>query len=738
MDIHEQLNREQYQAVVHGEGPLLILAGAGSGKTRALTHRIAHLVREKNVDPYKILAVTFTNKAAGEMRERIQRLLGQETSLWALTFHSFGARILRRHAPLLGWRSDFSIYDNDDSRRLAKKIHKAMDLDSQLFPIDKLLSQVERAKQKIREPADTATGSHQKEFFRRYQKALLRSNAFDFSDLIYQTNRLFQRFDDVLERYQNRFTYVLVDEFQDTNFAQFQLLKQLSPPGGNLTVVGDDDQSIYQWRGAEIQNILNFRNHYPGAKTITLERNYRSSANILEAAGAIISQNDDRYQKSLWTTAPPGAPVVVLGARDEQEEAKWVVRAIREAYAQGRSLSEIAVLYRINAQSRALEEGLRLNAIVYRIVGGVRFFERAEIRDMLAYLRLCANPRSDVDLLRIINVPPRGLGQRSRQYLVELADQQQKSLAEVLLEHDLEGLRKNQRQAARDFSQLLKKLFSITSDMDAPTAVIRAVEMSGYVEHLRSQGTPEATARGENLDELVSAAQKFAASDHQEGSLLAFLEQVALITDIDLTDTNAQAVTLMTLHAAKGLEFEQIIITGVEEGLLPHRRSIGTASLDAWDEMVRNVAEERRLFYVGMTRARVELLICHADSRMIAGKTEECQPSRFLRHMPQQIAPHRLGKKPEVDLLQVDLDDDDGIMVEDSNRDLSERIDYGDEYNQDFSSGPDSWSGRFVEHKSLGRGLVRHVEQSSLGHKMTVEFDLGVRKILSRYLRLVG
>ena len=740
MNLDRDLNPEQRAAVLHGNGPLLILAGAGSGKTRVITYRIAHLIKERGLKPWQLLALTFTNKAAGEMRDRIAALVGEAKDLWALTFHAFGARLLRRHADLLGWGRDFTIYDTDDAKRLGRMVLHELDLDPELHKVVNMLAAVEKAKRKLKTPDQSGLRGAEKAFYGLYQARLRQGNAFDFSDLILQPNRLFERHPDVLARYRGRFLHVLVDEFQDTDRAQYAILRKLCPPGANLGVVGDDDQSIYRWRGAEVGNILRFEQNYPGCLTVKLEQNYRSSGNILDAAAELIARNPERHEKRLWTEADPGAPVKLMIVRDEREEAQGVARAILEAQSNGVELSEVAVFYRVNAQSRSLEEGLRLYGLPYRVVGGVRFFDRAEIRDLLSYLKLIANPRSDVDLLRVLNVPARGLGAKTRERLAELANEDDCCMLQVIVPERLTGLRNTEKGKALAFGKLVRELTAETEGLSAHEIVRLVIDRTGYAQALRKQASLEAEGRLENLQELVSAAEDFARGT-EDTSLAGFLEHVALITDIDLAEADAQAVTLMTLHAAKGLEFDQVFLTGMEEGLLPHRRSLEEderARLDRGSAGQGGVAEERRLCYVGMTRARSELILSCAQSRSIFGRTEINPPSRFLSEVPGLGAagrPTSVGARRGVvtDLTDVDLDEDDDL---DSAEVL---IDYSDEYSQlGASAGPANWQGRLVEHASFGRGRVIQQQSSPHGPKLIVEFEsVGRKTVLSNYVRIV-
>lgn len=744
MDLQRELNPEQIEAVLHKTGPLLILAGAGSGKTRAITYRIAHLVHDRKVEPWKILALTFTNKAAGEMRERIENLVGKASGLWAMTFHAFGARLLRRHADLLGWGRDFSIYDDRDSKRLGRMIQEKLNLDRQLYKVERMLSAIERSKRKLLPPGRCGLKFHEKDFYVLYQRSLKQANAFDFSDLIMQPNLLFDRHPEVLTRYIRRFEYVLVDEFQDTDHAQYSLIRKLCPPGANICVVGDDDQSIYRWRGAQIGNIMGFSSDYPDCKTIKLERNYRSTSHILQAAGRLIHKNSHRHPKSLWTDMEPGPPVVHWQATDEREEAGLVARGILQAVEKyGINLGQVAVLYRVNAQSRALEEGMRLFGLPYRVVGGLRFFDRAEIRDMVGYLRLVQNPKSDVDLMRIMNVPPRGLGQKTRQRLVALADERGCSMLEVMTPELLTGLRKKERVAALELRKILDDLHLKASSLRSWEAIAEVIEKSGYGDWLENQGTMESEGRLENVKELMTAAQDMARGTGDD-SLEGFLEQVALLTDMDLAEDGQGVVTLMTLHAAKGLEFDMVFITGLEDGLLPHARSLDDDERSLLRSRGRArpgaVEEERRLCYVGMTRAKKVLTLTYTRSRSLAGQAAINPPSRFLKDIFGDARNVRSSEPGVVvDMGGYDLDDADDIFEGDPfERPGGEVVDYSSEYCQAPQEQMlEQLVGKSVMHQALGKGQVSGVWMSERGPMLSVVFEsVGKKTVMLDYVKI--
>ncbi|RLB58674.1 MAG: ATP-dependent DNA helicase PcrA [Deltaproteobacteria bacterium] len=741
MNLDTDLNPEQRQAVLHGQGPLLVLAGAGSGKTRVITYRIAHLLEHHGVEPWQVLAVTFTNKAAGEMQERVQTLCGR-AGVWISTFHSLGARLLRRHAERLGRSPDFVIYDDKDSQRLGAAVCEELKLEADGRRVERLLRKVEACKHRLLEPRRAGhLDGLERAFYRLYQQRLERANAFDFADLIFRLQRLWAENPDLLEKYRRRFRHVLVDEFQDTDRAQYGLLRLLCPPETNLCVVGDDDQAIYNWRDADVAHILNFERDYPGATVIRLERNYRSTAVILEAANRVIAANRRRHRKRLRAQSDGGEPVRVLEFVDEQQEATFVAGEAQRLLEQGRPLAGLAVFYRINALSRALEEALRLYGLPYRIVGGTRFYDRREIRDVLAYLRLLVNPHSDVDFLRVYNLPPRGIGKVTRQRLEQLARESGQSLfATCRPDVVAAGVARGRWQRLVEFRRLLESLATESRDRPAAEIVSLVVERSGYRRWLAGDD-PEGS-RLANVEELAASAGDFGrlAGDT---SLAAFLEHVALVTAEDLSGQQ-DGVQLMTLHAAKGLEFEQVIMVGVEEGLLPLIRNPAPGEEDDGTD----IEEERRLCYVGMTRARRRLVMSWCRTRSLYGRGSYKEPSRFLQALAEpEEAPATGGdwdrrpgwlegggvmrgrSRPADDELELDceLDDDDGLVV-----------DYDDEFNQDNQARPEGsgWLGRRVEHARFGSGLVRGARPSRQGLKLDIDFEHAGRKtVLERFVR---
>jgi DNA helicase-2/ATP-dependent DNA helicase PcrA len=646
----EGLNPEQLSAVERTVGPLLVLAGAGSGKTRVLTHRIAHLIDHDRVAPWNILAVTFTNKAAGEMRERIEHLVGDEAAgkLWIGTFHSICARLLRYDAESFGLHPDFTIYDTDDCRALVRRILSALDLSEQDFPVRQVHGDISRAKNAMIDVATFASSAahnpHKRQIadiYEAYEKGLRDNKAFDFDDLIVEPVRLLQQHPEVLEKWRRRWQYVLVDEYQDTNRPQYLLTRLLAEQHRNLCVVGDDDQSIYQFRGADIRNILDFEKDYPEATVIRLEQNYRSTGRILAAANAVIDHNVDRKGKNLWTALGDGDAIEIAACGDDRGESRHVVDRVRQLCRQhSYTLSDAAILYRTNAQSRVLEEELRRHKMPYVIVGGIRFYERKEIKDVLAYLRLLVNPSDDVSLLRVINEPKRGIGDTTVEKLSLFARQTHTDLLQAALRADeVPGLNGRAVKAVNTFGALMTGLATEIrgGHLDLPELAQQVLERSGYLQALEELDTPEADGRIDNLGELVNSMSEFAGRYDGEGiGLSQFLEDVALMSSEDEAMASLGAhsgtLTLMTLHSAKGLEFPVVAICGLEEEVFPTQRAIEESR-----SQPRAIEEERRLCYVGITRARRHLLLSHANWRYLFGQGREMMPSRFLEEIPAEL-----------------------------------------------------------------------------------------------------
>ena len=632
MSLLDALNEPQRQAVMATDGPLLILAGAGSGKTRVLTHRTAYLIEECGVNPYNIMAITFTNKAAGEMRERIDQMVGYGSeSIWVCTFHSTCVRILRRYIDRLGFGTNFTIYDSDDQKTLMKDICKRLEIDTKMYKEKMFLSAISSAKDELIDPIEfetRAAGDYvkrkQAQVYREYQQALKQNNALDFDDLIMKTVELFKLDKEVLASYQDRFRYIMVDEYQDTNTAQFELIRLLALKYQNLCVVGDDDQSIYKFRGANIYNILNFEHHFPDATVIKLEQNYRSTQNILDAANAVIANNQGRKEKRLWTDNGAGDKITFEQLDTAAEEADFVARDIARRVRKGEyQYKDCAILYRTNAQSRLFEERFITANIPYKIFGGVNFYARKEVKDLLAYLKTIDNGQDDLAVRRIINIPKRGIGAASINKVALYAQEQEISFYDALcVAEQVPGLGK---AAAKIQSMKAKaKLLSVADLLQ------EVIETTGYVRELEAEGTDEAEARIENIDELISKAVDYAEGE-EAPTLNGFLENVALVADIDSFDENSDYVVLMTLHSAKGLEFPNVYLAGLEDGLFPSYMSITS------DNSQAEIEEERRLAYVGITRAKKNLTITSARVRMVRGQTQYGKVSRFVREIPPEL-----------------------------------------------------------------------------------------------------
>jgi DNA helicase-2/ATP-dependent DNA helicase PcrA len=634
-DLVASLNPPQRDAVLHGDGPMLVLAGAGSGKTRVITHRIAHLVRERGVPVGQILAITFTNKAAGEMRERILQLVGAEArGLWAATFHSACARILRIEHEAAGYERSFTIYDDADQQRLMRQVTADEGLDPKRTTPRGVLGVISAAKNELKGPGDLhdeAAGDYGLEvtarLYQRYQDRLMANQAMDFDDLLMVTVQMLQRNAVVRERWQRRFRYVLVDEYQDTNHAQYWLVRILAEPERNVMVVGDDDQGIYSWRGADIRNILEFKADYPDAVTIPLEQNYRSSKTILAAANAVVSRNTGRHPKKLWTDRDEGEDVVIASCQDEYDEARMVLREIDRAVAEGHALDEIAVFYRTHAQSRVIEDQLVRQGVNYQVLGGPRFYDRAEVKDLMSYLRVVANPADREAFTRAAGSPKRGLGPAALAKLADAAESHGLTMDAIARDPDLvPGLNASQREALGAMGALIERLRQMDATGSPPARVMEAaIEESGMREALLADGPLETgVGRLENLQELVGVAVEYAARS-EEPSLGGFLEEVALVSAVDEADDDGRRVTLMTVHNAKGLEYDVVMVTGLEEGLFPHMRSIDDPD---------GLEEERRLCYVALTRARQRLILSHADARTLRGNRMYSIPSRFIDEIP--------------------------------------------------------------------------------------------------------
>jgi DNA helicase-2/ATP-dependent DNA helicase PcrA len=642
MDYLKDLNPPQREAVLHGDGPLLILAGAGSGKTRVITYRIAHLIREQDVHPGNILAVTFTNKAATEMRERLERLLAMPLrGLWISTFHAACVRILRQHIDRLGYKRQFVIYDETDRSSLIKTCMHDLRIDDKHYQPRAITGRISSLKNNLTDPEQFGKRSAGFGFdeavhrtYSLYNERLKESGGVDFDDLLMLTVRLLEQHPDILAHYQQLFQHILIDEYQDTNHAQYRLVRLLTAKCKSLCVVGDDDQSIYKFRGADITNILNFEHDYPDAKIIKLEQNYRSTEHILGAASAVVRRNIGRKDKTLWTSRQGGEQILCYTAVDEKDEARFICRNIERFIDEGRALSESAVLYRTNAQSRALEDALRNRGIAYRIFGGLRFYDRKEIKDIIAYLRVLHNPADAVSLRRIINVPARGIGDTTLDRLELAAQQSGSSLYQAAMDPSAAAVATAAVRKLKDFTAMLERLRAELDDSTLTDLVRKIIEDTGYVKALEEERTIEARVRIENLTELLTATEDFQ-EQNREATLASFLDQVALITDMEQQSSGegkgrstANSVTLMTLHNAKGLEFPVVFMAGMEEGLFPHSRSA---------ESEEELEEERRLCYVGMTRAKERLILTHASERRIYGYPQANLISRFVEEIPAEL-----------------------------------------------------------------------------------------------------
>jgi DNA helicase-2/ATP-dependent DNA helicase PcrA len=714
----------QQRAVQHGEGPLLLLAGAGSGKTRALTNRIAWLIHKSNVEPWQILAVTFTNKAAGEMKERLQGLLENVDGMWISTFHAACVKILRQEIEALGYSRHFTIYDDQDQERLLKTLLKELGFDEKRLKPRSVAAAIDRAKNQAIWPEDYPSGDDGQEqiasIYALYQERLKQANALDFSDLLMLTVRLFEQHPAVLGKYQQRFQHILVDEFQDTNQIQYRLVHLLASGHGNLCVVGDDDQSIYRWRGAEIGNILGFERDYPGCVTIRLEQNYRSTRTILDAAGAVVAHNLGRKDKKLWTENPPGEKVTLETLPDDLEEARYVATEISRIRRNGRHLRDIAVFYRTNAQSRVLEESLRSERLPYVMFGGVKFYARMEVKDILAYLRLLVNPADTVSARRIINVPARGIGSVTVNKIAAFETQAGNFLAACEMAIGTGTLKGATAKKVQQFIDLMTDFQKRATQLPYPELTAALIEETGYGPDLREERSEDARNRLDNLQQLLAGMEEHYAT---EGTLEDYLEQVALITDIDSYDPSLDRVTLMTLHAAKGLEFPLVFMVGMEEDLFPHNRSGGG------DE---DLEEERRLCYVGMTRAREKLYLTHARRRRIYGDYQFNPPSRFLAEIPAEF----------LDQVKVS-----GLHTPASHNlaSLFEQIEPEAEpdpfHEEDVRIVPEAEEGltigMLVRHVKFGVGSVRRIEGRGESQKVIVYFrTVGPKKLLLKYAGL--
>ena len=766
MSIYDKLNEPQREAVYHTDGPLLILAGAGSGKTRVLTHRIAYLIGERGVNAWNILAITFTNKAAEEMRQRVDNLVGfGAESVWVSTFHSACVRILRRFIDRLGYENHFTIYDTDDQKTLIKEVCRKVDVDTKVFKERSLLSAISSAKNEMILPDEfelNAGGDFAKmkiaKVYREYEAQMRANNALDFDDLLVKTVQLLQTHPDVLESYQERFRYIMVDEYQDTNTVQFQLVSLLAGKYKNLCVVGDDDQSIYKFRGANIRNILDFEHEFPDAKVIKLEQNYRSTGNILNAANSVIANNRGRKEKSLWTENGEGELIRLRQFDTAFDEADFIGEDIKSAVRQGGSYNDSAVLYRTNAQSRLLEEKFIAMNIPYKIVGGVNFYARREIKDLLAYLKTIDNGRDDVAVRRIINVPKRGIGLTTINRIQESATERGIGFYEALLAPGLIAGVGRSATKLDSFAALIEYFKTLAEEMNITDLLQEVIEKTGYIESLENEDKEEAKTRKENIDELISKAATYEEScqdKDEKATLSGFLEEVALVADIDSLDEDQEYVVLMTLHSAKGLEFPRVYLAGMEDGLFP-----GYMSINAGDR--EELEEERRLCYVGITRAEQELTLTSARRRMVHGETQYNPMSRFVKEIPRELLD--TGNKKFTQETEMPAQQNTyarareafraqafagalGGMTPAKNQGAGKPL-TGSQALASLQkgsqlaaggNGPLGYeAGDRVRHVKFGEGTVTDIKEGGRDHEVTIEFDsVGTRKMFAKFAKLV-
>ena len=754
MNFLDKLNPEQREAVLHRDGPLLILAGAGSGKTRVLTFRIAYLIGDGHASSDEVLAVTFTNKAAQEMRERVETLIGSDAGgLWLSTFHALCARLLRREAPKIGLSRDFVIYDSSDQIAVVKQAQRELAIDDKLVPARLALSVISGARNRMEGPDSLRNTWNVRndliaKIFERYVQALRDSNALDFDDLLLKTVELFETSEATRNYYAHKFRYIMVDEYQDTNRPQYLLIRRLAEVYRNLAVVGDPDQSIYKWRGADLKNILDFEQDFPEARTVKLEQNYRSTQIILDAATAVITQNRNRKDKRLWTDRRGGSRVVYFRGNDELEEADFITRSIKDVRSRDVD-STVAVLYRINAQSRAIEDALMRERIPYKVIGGIRFYERKEIKDALAYLKLIINPHDDVSLRRVINVPARGIGKGVMESLQAITPDEVLAAAPPLLAAGLQevvsarsmwarllhaveeaALGNRAVTALRGFRDLISGLAEAARQDSVSVVIGKMLDRSGYLKDLREENSEEANERINNLMELVSAAKEYETRE-QDAALGGFVDRLSLLSEADEESGSREAkVWLMTMHAAKGLEFPTVVIAGLEEGLFPHSRSA-----ESQDE----VEEERRLCYVGMTRAGQQLLLTGAARRRVFGDYQDCRPSRFLHEIPAELMDQIVSPPPRYNggfgHAHYEFRTNPYGRKGRAPRVREAEADYA--YENEDQSLLGVRLGLRVRHPLFGVGTVTAIEEQPDDVKVTVRFNsVGVKKLMAKFARL--
>ncbi len=736
MSIYDTLNDKQREAVLCTEGPLLILAGAGSGKTRVLTHRIAYLIEECGVNPWNILAITFTNKAAGEMRERVDKIVGfGSDSVWVSTFHSTCVRILRRHIDLLGYDTNFTIYDTDDQKSVMKDVIRSLDLDPKIYKERTFLGVISHAKDELISPEEfmiNAGLDYKQQLYgrayREYQLALKKNNALDFDDLIVKTVELFRSHPEVLDYYQERFKYIMVDEYQDTNTAQFKFVSLLVQKYQNLCVVGDDDQSIYKFRGANIGNILNFEKVFPDATVIKLEQNYRSTGNILYAANAVISNNIGRKDKCLWTQSEDGEGIYFRQFYNGYEEAEYVAEQIRKSVRQCDSrYQDHAILYRTNAQSRLFEEQFIRDNIPYRLIGGINFYARKEIKDLLSYLKTIDNGVDDLAVKRIINVPKRGIGLTTIDKVQKFANEHEMSFFEVLENADAISELGRSASKLKNFALTIQSFRAKAEELSLTELMEDILEVTGYRKELELEGTDEADARIENIDELISKVTSYEDNCIDEPSTLSgFLEEVALVADIDSVDDDENRVLLMTLHSAKGLEFPYVYLTGMEDGIFPSYMSI------AADNPREEIEEERRLCYVGITRAMKKLTMTAARMRMIRGENQFNAISRFMKEIPKdylergcEVRKEKMEEMPKNDSWR------------EIKRTFQEKPKAVQQFTVTKAASLEYGVGDRVRHMKFGEGTVADITEGGRDYEVAVDFDnFGRKKMFASFAKL--
>ena len=757
-DIIDVLNDKQKEAVLSTEGPCLVIAGAGSGKTKVLTHKIAYLMQEKNVKPWSILAITFTNKAANEMKERVENLVGDVAKdMWIGTFHSICVRILRRYIDRIGFTSSFIIFDSSDQRTLVKQCLKQLNIDDKMLNDRAVLSEISNAKNEMLEPDAYKLRTNNEirketiaKVYELYQKRLRENNAIDFDDIINYTIRILSENPDVLEYYSNKFEYVLVDEYQDTNKAQFTLVSILAALHGNITVVGDNDQGIYSFRGADITNILNFEKDFPGTKIIKLEQNYRCTQNILDAANAVIKNNETKYEKKLWTENGKGGMITVFRGNDEYDEANFIVENInklrREEYM---TYNDFAILYRMNSQSRSIEDILRRENVPYKIIGGLKFYERKEIKDTIAYLRLIQNPSDNLSLTRIINEPKRGIGKTSLDNVQQIAMQSETSMYDVIKRADEFGLNRVFANS-REFVSQIEELRAKKDNIKISDLIKETLNKTGYTKALEDEDTTEAETRLENIEEFLTVAMEFE-EQMAENSLEEFLEGITLSSDLDNADDQEDSVTLMTLHSAKGLEFPVVFLVGMEEGIFPGYKSIGEP---------KELEEERRLCYVGITRAKQYLFLTCAKQRTIFGSTTYNAASRFIEEIPKEYLQGyeetfkneqsysekaynwEYGKSSKVTTYKINSNENSigtkkvttsGYSFKTPESFLS-NLNKKSENTVDLSKYK---AGVRIFHKKFGEGIINYVEEEGDDLKVDINFDkVGHKRLMAKFSNL--